>query len=99
MTCLCTLYHRCMTYCIDPMLTHPQSGNLPQESASGPKGIAVLVEQAVTIVATKCGVLMHGNLPMATASGLMECAVLLLLILMNEQSVANEDMKIGVQTR
>ena len=84
-----------MTYCIDPMLTHPQSGNLPQESASGPKGIAVLVEQAVTIVATKCGVLMIGNLQMETVSGLMESAVLLLLIL-GEPSVPIVEMKTGV---
>ena len=49
----------------------------------------------MTIVATKCGVLMIGNLQMETVSGLMESAVLLLLIL-GEPSVPIVEMKTGV---
>jgi len=48
----------------------------------------------VIIVATKNGVSTNGNLLMATASGLMERAVLLLL--MSEKSAMNEEMKTGV---
>jgi len=48
----------------------------------------------VIIVATKNGVSTNGNLQTATASGLMEGAVLLLL--MSEKSVMNEEMKTGV---
>ena len=74
----------------------PHSGNLPPASASGPRGSVVLAEQAVAIVATKNGVSTNGNLQTATASGLMEGAVLLLLILMSEKSVMNEEMRTGV---